>query len=66
MAKESTLLYLDLHRWKLSDTMAPVYFYLSTTDRQHLEAPHVWKSALLGATPDGRNVDLDYLRQLTH
>lgn len=66
MAKESTLLHLDLHCWKLSDPMGSVHLYLSTTDGQHLEAAHIWKSALHGTTPNGRNVDLGHLRELAH
>lgn len=63
VAEARTLRYSSIHHRKRFDSMVPLHFRLSTTNRQHLEAPNVWQSSLHGPPQDGRNAPLGDVRQ---
>jgi hypothetical protein len=63
VAQARSLRYFDLHHWKCIDTLVPLHFRMSATDRQHLEATNIRQPTLHGPPQDGRNAPLGYLRQ---
>lgn len=63
LAQESPLRDLNIHNWQRFDPMVLVHFHLSASDRQHLEAANLWRTALHGSPRNGRDDDLGDLRQ---